>query len=149
MKVTTIIVALVAAIAAPNAGAASAPKFVQGVLVHRALGHAERIYASLHPAQKPYVTLSMFVECEREAFKGYKVRLTSFRVSRVYRERVAVPGTPVIGSSTAVKMSYKVSINGGTPQPDSGTSHAFSIKGRWHWALGVAVMRAYKAGVCP
>lgn len=144
---TFLVPVVAAAVLAPAAGAATRPGgFARELLRQNLAGQFDRMYASLHPAQRQLIGQSRFMECRASSQASLAgATITRWRVTDTYTSTVPVPGTKVRARTTAV--SFRLVLHmAGRSTPYASTMHLARIHGRWRWMLDTHAMRQMRSG---
>jgi hypothetical protein len=105
------------------------------------LGRFQRVWRSLHPAQKRVVSSARLASCyPRNEFP----ETVTFRATEVQDVSWKVPGTASPTESKEVTVTAK---SPGRPA-ETFAQHVVRIGGRWTWMLSNKFFRAAKRGTC-
>jgi len=122
--------------------------FLRGIVTRIADNDYDRIWPSLHPAQRRVATRTVYVNCE--ALTPIPGHLDWIRLVRSKDEQINVRGDRGIVPSKAVTFRLKLS----EPVLDESvivtqTVHAVAVDGRWRWILSPKRFGIYRSRSCP
>jgi len=104
-----------------------------------------KLYQELHPDQRAFISLDVFVRCYPRTVEG-STNITLDKILRTVEAAYIIPGTEQPVRSTAVTAQVSASDRNGR-QTVANTFHEISVNGVWYWTLANA--EEYRGEGCP
>jgi hypothetical protein len=144
-----LVLALMALVAVPAAGAAESPTaFMQRVLRLTVEAKYAQAWTLLHPAHQRLVSKQQFVRCRASDPSLSAYRLASARVVSKRTASLTSPGVPQ-RQSTRVVLRFRIADGSQVyPATDAAVNAVWTGR-RWAWVLPADEVPVFRAGRCP